>query len=489
MATVEFIDQTLRDGQQSLWGMRLRTGQVAAVASEIDRAGYRVVDLTGSSMFECLLRYNHEDPWQGLDLWRQWMPNSKLRAGSRSNCIAKFGLTPDSLMDLWIQTLVKHGIDSFWIYDCLFNMDKMERLCKTVSEAGAEVVPSVMFGISPVHTDEWFADRVREMASWGFTDAIYVEDAPGILTPDRAATLVPAIVEAAQGIPVEMHCHNTVGMGPLNYVEALKHGVRIIHTASRPLANGPSLPSVEQMTRNLELLGYEHDIDTSVLPVIAGHFERVARHEGHEIGTPNEYSVFPYQHQLPGGMTGTLKAQLVQHGMEDRLDDVLAEIVQVREDLGHPVSATPFSQLMGIQSVLNIVTGERYKVVPDEVMIYVLGHLGTPPAPIDGNVKDRIFSTPRGRELLDWEPPQPSLDELRREYGGPHLSDEELLMRYLVPLDDIEATRAAGPPKPTYDFTDDENLPAFVDELLAMSRPASVRLRKPGLSISLSRRT
>lgn len=488
MAHIEFIDQTLRDGQQSLWGMRLRTGQVAAVADDIDRAGYRVVDVTGSSMFECLLRYNREDPWEGLDLWRRWMPTSRLRAGSRSNCIAKFGLTPDALMELWITTLVKHGIDSFWIYDCLFNMDKMERLCKVAHEAGAEVAPAVMFGVSPVHTDEWFADRVREMVSWGTADAIYVEDAPGILTPERAATLVPTLLEAAGDVPIEMHCHNTVGLAPLNYLTAIDHGARILHTATRPLANGPSLPSVDQMARNLELLGHTHDLDTTRLGPVADHFEAVARQEDHTLGVPNEYSVFPYQHQLPGGMTGTLKAQLAQYDMTGRLDDVLTEVVQVREDLGHPVSATPFSQLMGIQSVLNVVTGDRYSVVPDEVIIYVLGHLGTPPAPLDPEVLDRILSSPRGREMQAWEPPQPTLSELRREYGGPDLSDEELLLRYLVPLDDVEATRAAGPLRRDYPIRDDEDLPTLVQHILGLRRPSSVSLTTSDTSVTVTRR-
>ena len=191
MAEIEIIDQALRDGQQSLWGMRMKVAHLAGIADDVERAGYRVVDLTGSSIFECMMRYNREDPWDGLDLWRTWMPTSKLRSGSRSNCIAKFGLTPDSLMELWIRTLAKHGIDSFWIYDCLYNMDAMERLCRIVADEGCEVVPAVMYGISPVHTDEWFAARVREYVGWGITDAIYVEDAAGILKPERANT-VPA---------------------------------------------------------------------------------------------------------------------------------------------------------------------------------------------------------------------------------------------------------------------------------------------------------
>ena len=479
MAEIKFVDQTLRDGQQSLWGMRIRTGMVADAAAAIDSAGYDTVDVTGSSMFECMFRYSRENPWEGLDLWRRWLPNSKLRAGSRSNCIAKFGLTPDSLMDLWIRTLVKHGIDSFWIYDCLYNMDKMERLCKTVADAGAEVVPSVMYGISPVHTDEWFAARVREMASWGFTDRVYVEDAPGILTVDRARTLVPALRAAAGEVPLEMHCHNTVGMGPLNYLAAIEAGVRIIHTATRPLANGPSLPSVEMMTENLRWTGHTHSLDTSVLPGIATHFERVARQEGHPLGTPNEFSAFAYRHQLPGGMTGTLKAQLAQYDMTDRLTEVLEEVVRVREDLGHPISATPFSQLMGIQAVLNIVTGERYSVVPDEVIIYTLGHLGTPPAPIDEDVRDRILGSPRGVEFKNWTPPQPTVGELKAEYGNAQMSDEELISRYLVPAEDIEATRAAGPVPRDYPLRGEETMAELVEHILTLKRARHVHIKTP----------
>jgi oxaloacetate decarboxylase alpha subunit len=489
MATVEFVDQTLRDGQQSLWGMRIRAGMAADAATDLDRTGFRTVDVTGSSMFECMMRYSHEDPWQGLDLWREWMPNSQLRAGARSNCIAKFGLTPDALMDLWVRTLVKHGIDSFWIYDCLFNMDKMQRLCQTIADAGAKVVPSVMFGISPVHTDAFFADRVKEMASWGIADSIYVEDAPGILAPERGKTLLPALVAAAGDVPLELHCHNTIGVAPLNYLTGLEAGIRILHTASRPLANGPSLPSTEIMVENLRWLGYDHQLDTGRLDPVAAHFERVAQQEGWPVGTPNEYSTFAYRHQLPGGMTGTLKAQLAQYGMQDRLTEVLEEVVRVREDLGHPISATPFSQLMGIQSVLNIVTGQRYSVVPDEVIIYVLGHLGSTPAPIDEDVRDRILSTPRGRDYAEWEPPQPSLTELRDQYGGQHLTDEELLSRYLVPLEDAEATRAAGPPSPTYVFRDGPaDTLSLIQQASEMKRPTYVHIRRPDFELTLRRR-
>ncbi|HZB40338.1 MAG TPA: hypothetical protein VE487_05200 [Ilumatobacter sp.] len=197
--------------------------------------------------------------------------------------------------------------------------------------------------------------------------------------------------------------------------------------------------------------------------------------------------MFPYHHQLPGGMTGTLRAQLAQYDMSDRFEEVLEEVVKVRHDLGHPISATPFSQLMGIQAVLNVITGERYGSVPDEVLVYVLGHLGEPPAPIDENVRDRMLATDRGRELQAWEPPQPTIRELKEQYGDRTMSDEELLRRYLVPRQDVEATHAAGPAARTYHFEDDEVPESLIDDLLAASRIGFAEIQTGGFNVTLRR--
>jgi oxaloacetate decarboxylase alpha subunit len=186
-------------------------------------------------------------------------------------------------------------------------------------------------------------------------------------------------------------------------------------------------------------------------------------------------------------MTGTLRAQLAEYGMSDRFDEVLEEIVRVRADLGHPISATPFSQLMGIQSVLNVVTGERYGSVPDEVLVYVLGHLGQPPAPIDENVLDRMLSTDRGREMQSWQPPQPTIPELKEQYGDRSMSDEELLRRYLVPRQDVEATHAAGPPARAYHFDDDGVPESLINDVLAASRIGFAEIESGGFSIRMRR--
>ena len=487
MAHVEIVEQTFRDGQQSLWGMRLRGGMVEAVADHLDQGGFRAVEITGSSLFECSVRYSQEDPWESLDLWRRWMPSSELRSPVCQNRIGTFGMTPDVLMDLWVIKLIEHGIDCLWVYDCLYNMDQMRRLCRTIHDHGGKALGAIMYGISPVHTDEWWAARVAEMCSWPEVSGIYFEDAPGILTPERATTLIPAVLAAAGDKPVEWHFHNNTGMGAVNYVKAVELGGTILHTCSRPLANGPSLPSTEQTLENMRRLGHTHSIDESRLPAIAEHCEKVARQEGFLIGVPSEYNVFAYSHHLPGGMTGTLKAQLAQYGMQDRLPEVLEECVRVREELGHPVSATPFSQLIGIQSVLNIVTGERWSVVPDEVIIYLMEKFGSPPAPIDDEVRDKVLASPHGQRFAGWERPQPSLEELREQYGGAKICDEELLLRYLVPLEDLQAAKAAGPVKRTYEFRDTTTVQELLEQALELKRPRHVSFARDGVAVDLRR--
>lgn len=486
MAHVEIVDQSLRDGVQSLWGMRLRAGMVTVPGPQLDRAGYHTVELPSGSFFAVLLRYLREDPIEAQAHMRACLPNTRVRGGTRPSSTGRYGVSPYSILDFISRyTIERMGIDAYWIYDCLFDMPEMEHRARVVHEAGAEAYPAVMYGISPVHTDEWFAERVRTMVSWGVASGIYVEDAAGILTPERARTLLPALVAAAGGLPVELHCHNTTGLAPVNYLIGIEAGVRRLHTCSLPVANGPSLPSTEMTIVNLEAAGHTHDIDTGTLAPVAEHLARVARQEGHPLGVCEEYDARVYEHQLPGGMTGTFRAQLAQHGMEDRWREVLDEIPQVRAELGHPISATPFSQLVGTQAVLNVITGARYSQTTDEVALYVLGAYGQPASPIDPDVMDRLLSTPRGRSLIGWRRPEKTLEEVRIEYGGRDLSDEELFRRHFAPVEDIEATRAAGPLRCDYPLR--AELPQLIGEALERRSARRVRLSRDGVSIDLRR--
>jgi oxaloacetate decarboxylase (Na+ extruding) subunit alpha len=485
--TIRFVDQTLRDGQQSWWGMRMPFAISMALAPDLDRAGYDELDITGSSLFEIQVRHCKEDPWENLRNLAAAMPRTKLRAGTRSNGIVTFHLTPDAVMDLWIQRLAANGIRSFWIYDGLFNVDKIGRLARVAKAAGCEAVPTMLFSSSPYHTDAYYAERARELAALDVA-GIEIEDASGVLTPDRTRSLCKVVKKAIGSKRLELHFHNNTGLAPLNYLEGLEQGADTIHTICRPLANGVAHPSTEAMLRNIECKGWTSKVDLSVIERISGTLRAIAEQENLPIGQPAEYDLFHYQHQLPGGMTGTLKNQLKDRGIEASLPAILEEIATIRRELGYPVMATPFSQLIGTQAVMNLMTpGERYKFVPDEIITYVLGHYGKPVAPIDENAKDRILSNARAKDFVDWTPPQPSLEELRKGFGG-NLSDDELILRLLVPEKEIAAMRAAGPARRDYPIKGVKSAAvALIERLMNQPHGHHIEFENADFSISLGR--
>jgi oxaloacetate decarboxylase alpha subunit len=487
MAEIKVVDQTLRDGQQSLWGMRMRACQATPALPHLNATGFDTLDLTGGTFFVVMLRESGDDPWAALDWLVNGLPGAGHRAGMRPVAVGSFGFVPDEMLDLWVATLVKHGIDSHWLFDCLYDMPVMKAKHEAIRRVGGETVPAIMYGLTDLHTDEFFADRAREMAGWEGVKRIYVEDAPGVLTPERAATLLPALRAATPRVELELHVHNTTGLAPLVYMEGIRAGIRILHTCSRPLANGPSLPSTEAMVEIVEEMGHTHDLDKSQLKPVADHFEREAKRLGWALGVPNEYRTMPYRHQLPGGMTGTLINQLNEYGMPERFPAVIDEIVRVREELGQPVMATPFSQFVGIQAVLNVVLPERYEIVPDEVLHYALGHYGPLMRPVEPHVADKIFSQPRVKALEAWERDQTTVAEFRQKLGK-DLSDEELLLRYFCPEEQVDKM-LAGPPlrtePPSRSDLGDE-LTRLITE--AQQRPVShLSLSQPGIRIDLRR--
>jgi oxaloacetate decarboxylase alpha subunit len=482
MAHIEFLDETMRDGQQSLWGMRMQAGMALPVSPILDRTGFRVIDLTGSSMFECLIKYCHENPWEGLDLLVQSMPRTPIRGGMRSNASVTFGVTPDSLMDAWMRQLNVHGVRSFWIYDVLFNNDKTKRLAKIAKEFGSEVAGAIMFTLSPVHTDEYYAKQADELSASPDIDTLLLYDTAGVLEKERMQTLLPAIVAKSRGKPIEFHSNNLLGQSAKAYLDSIELGVSILHTASRPMANGPSVPSTEVMVRNIELKGHSHSLDTRLFAPVAEHFEKVGKAAGFLVNQYAEYDVLSIQHQVPGGMVGTLKAQLVQHGMSDKLEEVLNETAKVRKELGYPGMATPFSQLVGTLAVLNIVTGKRYASIPDEVIQYAAGFYGQTAAPIDPNIMDIIMSSPRAKQVVANPPPQPTIEELRKEYGTD--DDDELILRALVPGEGLEKMKKAGPVKTTYPYLSSPELDQ-VRRLMNIARSPLVEIKSADFELTL----
>ena len=483
MTHVELVEETLRDGQQSLWGMRMQAGMALPVADILDRSGFRIIDAAASSFMEVLVKYCREDPWAGLDLLRGAIHRTPMRGGMRGNAAVSFGVTPDALMDLWMRRLNEHGVRSYWIYDVLYGVENFVRLARIAKEYGSEVVGTVFFSLSPIHTDDHLAARAAEIVAVEEIDGLLFYDTAGVLDVERLRMLLPRIIAAAGEKPVEFHSNNLMGTSGLAYVEAVRHGIRILHTASRPMANGPSVPSTESVVRNLELLGCSHRIDKSLLEPVANHFRAVGRAAGYLVDQVSEYDLFNVVHQVPGGMLGTLRAQLEQHGMTHRTQEVMAETGEVRRELGWPVMATPLSQLVGTQAVLNIVTGKRYSMVPDEVVAYAAGHYGKPPAPIDPDVLDRIMSTPRAAEIAASPPEQPTLEELRRRHAAN--DDDLLILKALIPESDVLAMQAAGPVRRDYPLSSPEL--AEVRTLIATARTPYLKVSTERWSIELRR--
>ena len=288
-----------------------------------------------------------------------------------------------------------------------------------------------MYTSSPAHTSEHWARKTRWLAeAKDWVDRIMIEDASGVITPEATRELVSTVQKNCDGLPLEFHSHCNSGLAPLCYLEAIQSGVTTVHTAVAPLANGTSLPATETILRNARRLGFTSDLDEDALAAVSAHFRKIAEKERLPIGVPLEYDLFHYAHQVPGGMMTNLTRQLREVGMEDRLEEILEEVVLVRKEFGYPVMATPYSQIVGAQAVENVVSGERYKQMTDEAIKYVLGYYGEPVVPIDQNVVDRAMSLPRSKAFLNWKPEGylKSVEELRREIG-PDLSDDDLLLK------------------------------------------------------------
>lgn len=448
---IKFIDTTIRDGNQSLWGAAgLSTAMILSIAPIIDSAGFKAVDFITGMHMAVSVRRQKENPWDKIRLVCKAMPNTPLSFGSTGRRFMGWKLVPESVMDLALNLIIKSGIRRIWLLDPSFDTDFIQRQSRLIKLAGAEeLVVALPYTISPVHTDEFYAQKAGEIAACPDVDSIFIKDQGGLLTVDRIRTLVPAIQQQINGLPLEIHSHCNTGLAPLVYLEAMQLGIRIVHTAISPLANGTSQPATENTLKNASRLGYWANLDEQALAAMATHFRHIAEEENHPLGAPVEYDVYYYEHQVPGGMITTLKRQLSEMKMDDRLEEVLKEVVQIRKELGYPIMVTPFSQFVASQATMNIVSGERYKTVPTQVIEYLAGYYGKPPVPIDQNVLDKISNLPQAKTILNTEPPEPSIDELRRKIG-PGLSDEEFLIRLALPDKEVEDMLATGPIKTEY---------------------------------------
>jgi oxaloacetate decarboxylase alpha subunit len=480
---IRFVDTTIRDGHQSLWAENMTTGMMLPVAEAMDRAGFDAIELISSSHLKKCVRDLKEDPWARVKLVSQRITRTPLRLNAGR--FSAFDLTPRSMYRLFMERMAANGIREARISEEWNELEGWTWKVKVARDVGINPVPNIIYSVSPKHTDEYFAARTRQAASLK-VNRLCLKDPGGLLTPERVQTLVPIMFQNANDIPVELHTHCTTGLGPLCCLEAVKLGIKIVNTALPPLADGSSNPSLFNVAKNLRALGYQTLIDAEILGPVSQHFTYIAKREGFPIGAPVEYDYAQYQHQVPGGMISNLRFQLRKVGMEHKIDQALEETMRVRAELGYPIMVTPLSQFVGSQAAINVIVGERYKEVTDQIIQYALGYWGKEGAELMApEVKAKIMDRPRAKEWAEWQPPEPTIAEIRTKMNAEHVSDEELLLRWNLGVDEIEAMRAAGAPKEY--FTARQPLVNLLDALSKKKDYRQIVVQKGEMTISFQR--
>ena len=486
MADIQLVETSLRDGNQCVWAaLGIDTARTLSIAPVMDRVGFKAIDFTTSTHMGVAVRYKREDPWERIRLMAAATPRTPLQFMSTGFRFISWETASPEFMALAFRTLARNGIRRFCLADPMNDTDANIACARMVHQGGGEyVIAALVFTISPIHDDAYYAERARRLAACPDIDALYIKDPGGLLSPQRAATLIPAIKAQIGGKPLELHSHCTIGLAELLYLDAVPLGVSALQCASGAAADGISNPPAGRVVANLRTLGHRVDIDTEALAAVDRYFTSLAQAEGLPAGRPQGFDASYQHHQLPGGMVGTMRRHLQESRIAHLESAVIEELGRVRQELGWPIVMTPFSQVLLTQAVMNVTSRERYATMPDELIRYALGRFGKPTIPIEAQVMDRIRSLPRTREL-EAEPPMAPLPELRRRLGA-RLSDEEFLLRATMPQAQVDAMLAAGPAARHYDPAVRPAL-ALLRKLTARRDLTDVSVEKPGFRLHLRR--
>ncbi len=425
----EMIDVTLRDAHQCLWSTRMTTPHMYPALADIDRAGYGYINILGGAVFDVMVRFLREDPWKRMEFLSKQL-STPTDALTRGQSIYTFELFPDDVVALNVELLAQSGVRVLTVYDALNDNRNIESSVVAGKNNGMLINAMLTYALSPVHDDAYFIARTRELVKLG-VDFISVKDPTGLLTPERAATLFPAVVSTAAGIPIKLHSHCQSGLAPLVYEEAIKAGFAYGYVATDCLANGASLPSVLDVYASAQKFGRAPKMNHSALQKVDEYFDWICTRDNFARGERATYDPALYEHQIPGGMISNLRAQLATMGIAHREAEILEETARVREDLGYPILVSPFAQYIVTQAVLNVMQGERYKTIPDEIKLYLKGHYGklagTPSAKVMDRANVDYDASCRPGELIE-----PALPDLRKKWGR-SISKEQLSLHAFYP--------------------------------------------------------
>ncbi len=439
MKAIKLVDVSVCDGNQSLWSMTgLNSAQMLQAAPLMERAGFSAIDFTSSTHMAVGVRYHQDDPWERIRRMKQALPTIPLQFISTGFRFISWETADHDFMRLAYRKLMQAGIGRFVLLDPMHDMEAIIEVARIIKEEGdADNMLALTYTLSDVHTDAFYANCARQATASGKFDLVYIKDPSGLLTPERARTLIPAVKAQIGQLPLELHSHCTIGLSQFNYMVGAELGIDALHVAIGPLAHGSSLPCASQTIANLRTHGFEVDINEQAIKALEQYYFAHAAAEGLPIGMPQAYDAAFTRHQVAGGVLTTTRRQLAELGLEHKFEAVMAEVERVRNELGSPIMVTPFPQIVSTQALFNVIGDQRYGNIPDQVIRYVLGRFGRPTAPVDQNVLDRIMSLARTAEIQR-EPVTMTLKDKRKQFPA-SMSDEEFLLRAVMPTDQIDA--------------------------------------------------
>ena len=431
MSKIQVTDVTLRDAHQSLIATRLRTEDMLPICPKLDAAGFWSLEVWGGATFDACVRFLKEDPWERLRALRKALPNSRLQMLLRGQNLLGYRHYADDVVEAFVHKAAENGMDVFRVFDALNDLRNLETAMKAVKAAGKHAQGTICYTTSPVHTLDLFVQQAKDMVNMG-ADSIAIKDMAGLLTPYATYNLVKALKGAVE-VPVVIHSHSTAGLAPLCQLKAIEAGADRIDTAISSFASGTSHPACESQVAALKGTEYDTGLDLSLLGEIADYFREVRKkyHQFESEFTREDVSV--QVNQVPGGMMSNLANQLKEQNALDKIGEVFAEIPRVRADLGFPPLVTPTSQIVGTQAVYNVLSGERYKTITNEVKRYLQGGYGAAPAAVDAALQKKAIGS---EAVIDVRPADllaPELEKLRADIGDLAVSDEDVLTFAMFP--------------------------------------------------------
>ena len=428
---VLITDVALRDGHQSLLATRMRTEDMLPIAQKLDAVGYWSLEVWGGATFDTCLRFLKEDPWERLRALRVAMPNTKLQMLLRGQNLVGYRHYADDVLERFIERSASNGIDVFRIFDALNDVRNLDRAVREVKACGKHAEATISYTVSPVHSIDRFVDMAKKLEDLG-TDTICIKDMAGLLAPLDAYRLVRRL-KAAVKTPIHLHSHYTSGMASMSSLMAILGGLDMLDTSISPLAGGTSHPATETLVASLRNTPYDTGLDQAAFLPITEHFRSVRRKyrqfESDFTGVDAEILTS----QIPGGMLSNLAAQLTEQNALDRMKEVLEEVPRVRKEMGYPPLVTPTSQIVGTQATLNVLTGERYKVITTETKNYFLGLYGRAPGPVDNDVMARAIGNEEPIKSRPADRLEPELEAVKKELPESASSIEDQLSFALFP--------------------------------------------------------